>query len=105
MGNTVKIDSGKTKMIAHQGLYGLERGNTNMGSGGVRCKSGCVSCVYLRLHKISDTEVDQKWCASGKWNCRKAKCHNQKRRSDQINGPRNRTIGSCSAGYSDRYRL
>ena len=30
MGNTVKIDSGKTKMIAHQGLYGLERGNTNM---------------------------------------------------------------------------
>ena len=30
MANTIKINSGSTKMIAHQGLFGLERGNTNL---------------------------------------------------------------------------
>jgi glycerophosphoryl diester phosphodiesterase len=30
MANTVKINSGNTKMVAHQGLFGLERGNTNL---------------------------------------------------------------------------
>lgn len=30
MANTVKIDSKNTKMVAHQGLFGLERGNTNL---------------------------------------------------------------------------
>ena len=28
MADTIKIDSGNTKMIAHQGLFGLERGNS-----------------------------------------------------------------------------
>lgn len=30
MANTIKIDSRNTKMVAHQGLYGLERGNTSL---------------------------------------------------------------------------
>ena len=30
MADTVKINSRNTKMIAHQGLFGLERGNTNL---------------------------------------------------------------------------
>ena len=30
MADTIKINSGKTKMVAHQGLFGLERGNTNL---------------------------------------------------------------------------
>lgn len=29
MKNTIKIDSKKMKMVAHQGLFGLERGNSN----------------------------------------------------------------------------